>query len=368
VRAAKSALIVLAFTLSLLPASLTESAQASTNGCPSTWTIADTSYPISSTSDFATAISNAGARAQAFVTFIGLPSLASTQAKQYLNIRLVTPNDLTPVLGAIDPARSILLSGKSVVVDYNVALTGCTPPTKFEFKGQFPNLQVTRSSITEYLKVASALPEPLKSEITPDSEALSSTTALKLADADLANCQKGIEAIVASGFDKRTGDSFPFSGLCPVAAGRLQSIHLVAETDACLFPAADRSILDSPYVLAKNIACKVAFARTLGQESANGSVKLGPTQLFILREFTLKSGTAASAATVEKLSNPELTQPAPARSVMPAKPSSTSPKTPAPKAPSKPATLKTIACIKGSLSKKVTGAKPICPAGYVLKK
>ncbi len=39
----------------------------------------------------------------------------------------------------------------------------------------------------------------------------------------------------------------------------------------------------------------------------------------------------------------------------------------APKAPSKPATLKTITCVKGSLSKKVTGAKPTCPAGFKQK-
>jgi hypothetical protein len=39
----------------------------------------------------------------------------------------------------------------------------------------------------------------------------------------------------------------------------------------------------------------------------------------------------------------------------------------APKAPAKPAALKTITCVKGSLSKKVTAAKPLCPAGYKQK-
>jgi hypothetical protein len=364
-KAAKRGGFVLALILSLFPSSLIQSAQASTSGCPATWTLSDTSYPISSTSDFATAISNAGARAQASLTFVGLPSLASTQSKQYLNIRLVTPNDLTPVLSAIDPARAILLSGKSIVVDYSVAVTGCTPPTKFEFKGQFPNLQVSRSSISDYLKAASALTEPSKSEITPDVAALSGVNAMESAEADLAACQKAIETVVASGFDKRTGESFPFSGLCPVAAGKVQSIHLVAQSDGCLFPAADRSILDSPYVLEKNIACKVAFARTLGQESGSGSSKLGPTQLYILREFTLKSGTAASAATVEKLSNPELTQPAPRRSATSAKPSQPAAKSPATKSPAPK--LTTITCIKGKELKKVTALKPLCPKGYTKK-
>jgi len=36
--------------------------------------------------------------------------------------------------------------------------------------------------------------------------------------------------------------------------------------------------------------------------------------------------------------------------------------TSAPKAPSKPTALKTITCVKGSMSKKVTAAKPLCPA------
>jgi hypothetical protein len=39
----------------------------------------------------------------------------------------------------------------------------------------------------------------------------------------------------------------------------------------------------------------------------------------------------------------------------------------APKAPAKPGATKTITCVKGGLSKKVTGGKPACPAGYKQK-
>jgi len=51
--------------------------------------------------------------------------------------------------------------------------------------------------------------------------------------------------------------------------------------------------------------------------------------------------------------------------VTPAPAPTTAPVTP--KAPAKPAALKTITCVKGSLSKKVTAAKPLCPAGYKQK-
>ena len=70
-------------SLSLLIFSLTlitsQPSFASTNGCPSGWALSDNSFPISSTNEFVTAISSAGARAQATITQVNLPSLATNR-------------------------------------------------------------------------------------------------------------------------------------------------------------------------------------------------------------------------------------------------------------------------------------------------
>ena len=356
-------------SLSLLIFSLTlitsQPSFASTNGCPSGWALSDNSFPISSTNEFVTAISSAGARAQATITQVNLPSLAANEAKQYLNIPLVTPNDLTPVLTVIDPYRAIILSGKPISVLYSVNVAGCTPSTKFEFKGQFPTAQVVHTNLAEFVKNAASLPSALKNEVAPEIALLSNSQNMKSSENDLLACQKAIEGVVAAGFNQKTGDSFPFSGLCPIASKKIQSVHLLAQSDGCLYPAVDKSVLDSPYVLPKGGSCKVGFALMLGQESGTGASLIGPSQIFLIHEFTLKSGAAASTATVQKLSNPELTQPAPKvhGSTGQKATSQTTVK------PSKSPTSKqiTITCVKGKNLKKVTGAKPQCPSGYQKK-
>lgn len=276
-----SVFAIMASTL-LLPIS---QAQATTTGCPQTWNLSNSKFPILESDELTSAQQNLGRALSTQLVSVSY----SVDRKNFIVIPLneQIPNvlDATPVELAVDRSLALLVSGKPIKVTYGFRVGGCPQITNFTLLGAFQPIKVVKISFADYLKQNKSYKDSANPGGLPEIKIFQSAKLISATANEIADCKANIIKAAKSPNKKGSKLSKTFSDTCALAGGKWTGIKILQQGSNCLVKMDDPGLGDA-FALKRGTTCKVALARTLGDDP-NSTKLVGPKVAYIFSEFSV---------------------------------------------------------------------------------
>ncbi|CAN2211881.1 hypothetical protein MCERE155_01022 [Candidatus Nanopelagicaceae bacterium] len=274
--------LALILTFLFLPS---EAAHASTPGCPQDWKLTSSKFPILETDELTSIQQSLGRTLSTQLVSVSYALDGKNFKTVPLSVLIPNVLDATPVELAVDRSLGLLMSGKPMKVTYAFHVSGCPQISNISLAGKYQLVKIVKTSFPEYLKSIKSYTDALNPGGPPELAIFKSPSLISSAANEISKCKAKILSAAHSSGGKGSKLSKAFSDSCLLAGGKWSGIRLLQQGSNCLVRMDDPGQGDA-YAIKRGTSCRVAFARTLGDDPNNTKL-IGPKITYVLSEFTI---------------------------------------------------------------------------------